>query len=542
MALPYHNSPERFELWKRRFNAQFKGFNQYEVIDGPYKYLDYVQRTLAVCSPPTGNIIWAALKNGLYKISNLGARPYYVNNLPVFASSLAVYKNRVIVGTINNGVLIINGNSVKHLSTVDGLLSNNIAGIKITGNELLIYNNGLVQIVDLATFKIADNYRMPGVNDEAIIDAELVNGQLFTADRNSVYKVPVEKKRYDAQISTVGFIVNGRDTDVTKQMTLRYYQNEIGINLGIPSLLNGHDIIIKYRLSTKGAAKWLYSNAGERNFRFYALSAGSYQFEAAAGYLQAGIYGHPIKINFTIMPPWWRTGWAICAMVIAGFLIITAILRLYYRNLLAARKTEFEKKLAIEKERQRISSDMHDDIGASLSAIKLFAGNVKQSPGSDIAIPEIYEMVSDLSDKTREVIWSLSQVYDTLESLIYYIGSTADKLFEHSGIKFRTILPENIPDCKIDNDKRRDVYLIMKEALNNIIKHANATEALLEFIILNNCLSIKIQDNGIGFPVYPKEKINGQGMINIKNRIKNLGGEIVIERANGTIINLTIPL
>ena len=98
-----------------------------------------------------------------------------------------------------------------------------------------------------------------------------------------------------------------------------------------------------------------------------------------------------------------------------------------------------------------------------------------------------------------------------------------------------------IPDCKINNDTRRDVYLIVKEALHNAIKHSGATQALLEFIIIDDSLQIKIQDNGVGLPAYPNGKINGQGLLNMQNRVKNLNGQLSIQNLEGLIITLVIP-
>ena len=97
-----------------------------------------------------------------------------------------------------------------------------------------------------------------------------------------------------------------------------------------------------------------------------------------------------------------------------------------------------------------------------------------------------------------------------------------------------------IPDCKIDNDKRRDVYLLVKEALHNVIKHSRATQVLLEFIITGDRLQIKIQDNGVGLPIHPNGKINGQGLLNMQNRVKNLNGQLTIQNLEGLSITLLV--
>lgn len=544
IALPIKNNNATFNLWKKGFNEQFKGFKEGFEVDGPYKYLNYVQRTLAVCCMSKDKAIWAALKNGLYKINSAGATPFYTNNLPVFASCLAIDHNSLIAGTINNGVLIINGNNVRHLSTKDGLLSDNIVQLKTADDNLFIYDGGFVQIFDQLTFKFVDKYQLPGINEGLITDAEQVNGQLFLVVSNRLVKVPEQKRQqYDAQICTIDLTIKGKDTDVVpNNFKLQYFQNDVGIKLGIPSLLNGKDIIVKYRLSKNGYSKWVFSRPGDRNFRFEALSPGSYQFEAMAGRLQSGKFGQPVIVNFTIAPPWWRTWWAVSVMLISSLLIVVTILRLYYSNILAKEKASFETKFAIEKERQRISNDMHDDLGASLYAIKLLTGNIKKSDSSAKGIPEIYEMVSVLSERTREVIWTLNNVYDTLDSLVHFIDLTARKLFEHSEIHLKVIISDHIPEIDINNEYRRELFLLIKEALHNILKHSQATEAQLEFNIIEKYLIIEIKDNGSGFSIHEKGKHIGLGIENMKNRIQKFGGSFLIEAKNGTMITLKMPI
>lgn len=543
IALPFKDNPVAYNSWKNSFNYQFKGFEEYVETDGPYRFLDYKQRTLAVCSFPKTNTIWVGLKNGLCKINNAGVTPVYVNNLPVFTSCLATFNEQVIAGTINNGLFIFNGKQIKHLSTTDGLLSNNVVQIKVTGTDLLVYDGGLLQVFDAKTFKLVDKYQLPGINDGVFTDAEELNGQLFFASSNRLYAIQKEiSNNQNTQICTINFTVNAHEIDIRNDIKLRHDQNEIGINLGIPSPFNAPNVMVKYRLSLKNHnAKWLYSKVGERNFKFEALSPGAYVFEASAGRLQLGVSGVPIVISFTIMAPWWQTWEGIGGMIVTGSFLVFIFLRLYYNSIIAAKKTEFERKLAIETERERISSDMHDEIGASLSALKLYTGAALKSGNATGGIPQIYKMVSDLSDKTREVIWSLNKIHDNVESLICFIESTANRLFEHSDIKLGVTVPDQVLVYDVNSDKRHNIYLVVKEALHNILKHSGASEAWLSICVIKGCLSIKIQDNGVGIAL-SRNSINGQGLANMKKRARELGGSITIKSTEGTNIILNIPL
>jgi signal transduction histidine kinase len=538
---PDKDIPGNYEHWKAEFSKQFKGFNE---IDGEsFKYWGVEQRTMAVCCLRKTNTIWAACKNGLYKINKAGVVPFYLKNQPVYASCLTAYNNQLVVGTFNNGILLIDGDKVKHLSVEDGLLSNNILQLKIINKDLWVYNNGLVQVLSLDNLKLTNNFQLPGLGDGIVTDADEVNGQSFMASVNGLYKLTrLKGKKDNTRIYPGPLTVNGRDTLAANGLELPSDKNDIQINLEIPALFNGHDISIKYRLSDPGHSNWTVSKPGERNFRFGSLMPGKYRFEALAFAPQLNIASRPVKIDFTILLPWWKRWWAIGGMIAIGAFTIYIISRLYYLNLLTAEKVEFEKKLAIEMERQRISNDMHDDIGASLSAIKLYTSTIQRSPNLSAGVSGIYEMINELSDKTKEVIWSLNKEFDTLESLIYFIDSSAGKLFEHSGISLKTTLPAHIPDINISNEKRRDIFLISKEVMHNVVKHSHGTNVLLLIDIRGDHLVILIADNGIGLQNTPRAKINGQGLINMRKRAQILHGTLHIEATKGTAVTIRIPL
>ncbi len=208
-----------------------------------------------------------------------------------------------------------------------------------------------------------------------------------------------------------------------------------------------------------------------------------------------------------------------------------------------AEKAEYEKQIAIMKaqqeERNRISADMHDDLGAGMTTISLYSALAK-SKLKDNAIPEIEKISSsanELLNKMNAIIWSMSSSNDSLGNMIAYIRSYALEYFEDTGINCKIDIVENLPNIQVIGEIRRNVFLVVKEALNNILKHAKATEVTIKLIRVENSLTLFIQDNGVGIDMGNLRQF-GNGLKNMKKRMNDLDIEFSIENKNGTLITL----
>jgi signal transduction histidine kinase len=198
--------------------------------------------------------------------------------------------------------------------------------------------------------------------------------------------------------------------------------------------------------------------------------------------------------------------------------------------------------LAKEEERRRIAADMHDDLGAGLSGLKLMSELATRKNTADELKRETQRIASsaaDLSDKMRDIIWTLNAENDTLQKLLFYIHHYGDQLFETAEMSFNMLLPIQIPACNISGDWRRHVFLAVKEAFNNIIKHAGASAVECTIEIGNN-LIIKVKDNGKGLATGSKPL--GNGLSNMHNRMKEVGGDFQISSNHGTELLFRIPL
>lgn len=272
------------------------------------------------------------------------------------------------------------------------------------------------------------------------------------------------------------------------------------------------------------------------------LSHGNYEFQVKAiGESQE--WTKPFAYQFTIRPAWWQTIWFKIALFLLGALVSFYISQLIVKARLRKQRIQMEKQLAVQLERQRISSEMHDDIGAGLSGIRLMTeiAKAKSKDAQNLSeLEKIYNSVGDVSERMREVIWSLNTENDNLENLIDFLRRQSRLVMEHYPGTFHISVPQEIPDTKISGEARRHIYLAVKEALHNIIKHSGADTVDLS-ISINNKIVISIADNGKGIQLGNKNH-TGNGLRNIRMRMEQLKGNFFIDNSKGTKLTLEVPL
>jgi len=206
-----------------------------------------------------------------------------------------------------------------------------------------------------------------------------------------------------------------------------------------------------------------------------------------------------------------------------------------YQNQLLQK--ELEKQKSIETERQRISHDMHDDLGAGISALKLQAEFLKQKAGNDDLQSDIDELLNtseEMNLSMREMLWSLNSGNDTLGSFIDYAIPYADGFLKKTKIKLWSESIDIISDTPISTELRRNMFLCLKEAINNAYKHSHASSLKLSFLQEKNVFSMRISDDGDGIPEGHTE---GNGLRNMKRRMQEQNGEChILKEKPGTEI------
>ncbi|MEI9808622.1 MAG: 7TM diverse intracellular signaling domain-containing protein [Bacteroidota bacterium] len=207
---------------------------------------------------------------------------------------------------------------------------------------------------------------------------------------------------------------------------------------------------------------------------------------------------------------------------------------------------EYEKELAVfkaqQQERERISADIHDELGSGMTAIRLMSeiARNKMKEATPVEIDKISHSADEVLNKMNAIIWSMNSGNDTLDNLVSYIRAYALEYFENTPIKCEVNTPEVIEHRELTGDKRRNIFLCIKETLNNALKHSRASTITIDFRI-DPDLIIKIADNGTGIDLNNIRQF-GNGLKNISRRMESIGGTYKIENNNGTVTVLTLPL
>lgn len=210
-------------------------------------------------------------------------------------------------------------------------------------------------------------------------------------------------------------------------------------------------------------------------------------------------------------------------------------------------RKEFEKQVAVmaaqQEERDRISADMHDELGSGMTAIRLMS-EIMKSKMKEKTFPELEKISSsanDLLGKMNTIIWTMKSSNDTLESLVAYIRAHATEYFDSTPIACTVHVPPVIPQVDVSGEKRRNIFLSVKEALNNAMKHSQATKLRIDIVTRDNRLLIKVSDNGVGIDQEELRRF-GNGLSNMRRRMESIDGHFRIENNGMCTLSFEVPI
>lgn len=232
----------------------------------------------------------------------------------------------------------------------------------------------------------------------------------------------------------------------------------------------------------------------------------------------------------------------IILMMFAGFIVMVVMVYkkkqlvfqkerllqdIQYRNQLLEKELEIQMK--VQEERERISHDMHDDLGAGISALKLQAEFIKQKVDDESVkadVDELLKTAGEMNLSMREMLWSLNSTNDNLGNFMQYVIQYAESFFKKSSIKILVKREVHSPETKLNSEMRRNLFLCAKESLNNIYKHSKASEINISFKLNSDeVFTMQISDNGVGLR---ENKNTGYGLQNMQKRMNDVGGKYEI--------------
>jgi signal transduction histidine kinase len=305
------------------------------------------------------------------------------------------------------------------------------------------------------------------------------------------------------------------------------------------SLVASSRVQFRYRLD---GAETSWVEAGtRRSAQYNLLPSGTYRFRVIACNNDQVWNETGDALTLKILPYFYETVWfRILASLVAGGLVAGAVWYSVTRRL--RRKLEqLAHQQAIELERARIAKDIHDDLGANLTLIARLGHLARQEKTSD-RIEKMESTARQAVKSLDEIVWAVNPRNDTLAHLIDYSGQFATDYLYSVGVRCLLDVSEQTPPREVPSNVRHNIFLVIKEALQNIVKHSRATEVRLRINPTNSDLHIVIEDNGCGFePV--SDNAQGDGLRNIRQRMNELGGQCLIQRraGGGTEIIIEMP-
>jgi len=348
----------------------------------------------------------------------------------------------------------------------------------------------------------------------------------------------IDRPQEQSLVTITGFKVLGKPLFIDsflhadKPVHLQYEQNFITIEFSALNFSSTERIKYFYQLAGIDN-DWV--DAGGNSFASYTnLPPGKYLF-----HVKTNSISDDEKITSLIIiiaTPFWQTWWFIGLIILA----VIVLAYLFYRYRL-------NQIVKLQKVRNRIATDLHDEIGSSLTNINILSSlskkNIAEPEKADEFLKRISEEAITSSQALDDIIWSVNTRNDTLEETVARMRRYAAELFDATGtVHYHFETDESIADHKLNMEQRRDLYLIFKESLNNILKHAAATEVFISIHGKNNKLQMMVKDNGKGFDINSHTHRNG--LKNLTLRAERWKGIIKIDSAKnkGTQINVNLPI
>lgn len=315
--------------------------------------------------------------------------------------------------------------------------------------------------------------------------------------------------------------------------------NDLTVTFSSVSLFAGDVFTYAYQLTQDGRAGSVVKLGKQRMLNLLGLSPGTYTLKVIA----EGTAARPAvaQLTFVVEPAWWQTWWARAVLMVLGVALVVLVTRQVIAARYRRKLRALEQERAVERVRMRIARDIHDGIGSGLTKITMMT---RQLSGDPVQAQRIARASKDLVNELGEIIWTVDPRNDDVAAFVAYLRSTIGKQAEDLPIQMVSDLAYD-PACartSLPPDLKRNMLLVMREAMNNALKHSGADRIDVILSIDPQEVLLRIQDTGKGFEV-DQAREGGNGLHNFRKRAEEIGGTLEIRSsADGTVVELKVPM
>jgi len=555
-----------------RFDPVTKTFTDYhypvEPVRAPYDFLQCMVEDKAE------GIFWLGTMKGLLQFNSSSQSWQLFKNIPDDSSSLSFdlifslfddpYEPQkyLWIGTNGGGLNRFDKQSGKVIrySMKNGLPNDVIYGILSDddGNLWLSTNNGLCRFTPKTgatkNFEMKDGLQGNEFNRYAYCSVrnpsdKTKDGTLFFGGVNGFNyfnpkdlsdnpSVPnVEITDFKLRNQSVSFKIKNpalsKPAYLTDKIVLPYSDNMISFEFASMDFTSPEKNLYQYKLEGFNQ-DWIQSG-NVHSATYTNLDPGTYTF-TVKGSNNDGVWNEEGKtIQLVILPPWYMTWWF---RLLIGIMGISALYGIYRYRLQQA--------LQLQAVRNRIASDLHDEIGSNLSNISIFSEVAQEKLDDPKEVAALLRKVSDYTHTSMEamsdIVWMINARNDRFENIIVRMRALAAEIFEAKNYALHLNFDERLNALKLGMEKRKNFYLIYKEAINNIAKYADCKNVWIEMKMNRSSVHLTIKDDGKGFDLTASN--HGNGLINMTRRTEALDGDVEFKSApgKGTMIELKFSI
>jgi signal transduction histidine kinase/ligand-binding sensor domain-containing protein len=359
--------------------------------------------------------------------------------------------------------------------------------------------------------------------------------ELFIGFNGAINSIQTDKIAFNKKPPTV-FVsqlnVNGklRNFDVNNKITIKPGERNILIEFAALNYSQSKKNRFSYMLEGFDST-WKFT--AERKIMLMNMEGGTHKLRVMASN-NDGVWSDETVYTIRVIPPFQKTIWF--RLLIVAFIVLIVLMVGWYRR---------QQRKRLEKIRNRIATDLHDDMGSTLSSIRIFSDVAKKQiekdkPDTVQLLDRISQNATSLSENMQDIIWTIRSDNDTLEDLVFRMREFGLRVCDARNIQFNTKVSQNFKTSKLSLEQRRNLYLIFKESLNNAVKYACASQIDLLLNLHGHYLKMEVTDNGKGFNI---EKIKrGNGLNNLEKRVKEINGQITISSSPGKGATISVMM
>jgi len=357
----------------------------------------------------------------------------------------------------------------------------------------------------------------------------------------------VEANRLEPPVLIEEALVDGTPYNLIGAATLSAPAGKTRLEIQCTALSFSAPEKVRFKYWMEGLDSTWRDGGTKRVVDYSYLPHGRYKFHVQACNNDGVWNAHGASLDLIVPPHFWQTWWFVGAALLGGGAGIAFSARAR-EKVKAQRRLEREQQAhAVELERVRIARDFHDDIGSCLTHVMVLSELVKADKERPNEVEAHAAMIGNTARNAvrglRTIIWAANPRNDTLDGLVQYISQYSDDFFQATSVSCHLSLPQDVPSLPLTAEVRHNLFMVVKEAFNNILKHSQASEARLGLSLQNGVIEIYVQDNGRGFEVNSASVSKRSGQANMRQRMEAIGALLQIESSpgGGTFIQVKLP-